>query len=486
VKHSYVFGRRSSLALVLAVSATACMADEPDTTIINNNGSTGAETTPTSAYVRVVHASPDAPDVDVWAAGVDQPVITGLHYGDTSDYLELPPGSYNIQLRAAGSSASDPIAYETGPIDLAAGRITAVAAGLLGSTESASRFRVLTFAEGFGPAGTGSAVARVVHASPDAPTVAIDLHDDDAGSPEVSSLDRFAATDAAGIVLTSGEKLQIGIVAGGKRLTAFTTPELPEGADLFVIATGLAAESAKAENGFTLLAVGPDGTIGFVKQNPLVYALHAGPNAPAVDVRAGEAQLISNLAFGNLAGPLQVPPGDYTLDFYAAGSNGSPAASAATGMLEPGESYLTIATGLLGSGTNPFQLVSLAEGFDATNPDDTRLRVVHGSPDAPAVDVGILNAEHVVNPVLVPGVAFGGASDAAGLPAGIGTLPVGVAPAGQPATVVASFHVSTLAGQRAFAIAAGALDPMNGQSFRLLVVDTSTSPWSAGTIFPQP
>jgi hypothetical protein len=51
---------------------------------------------------------------------------------------------------------------------------------------------------------------------------------------------------------------------------------------------------------------------------------------------------------------------------------------------------------------------------------------------------------------------------------------------------VASFHVPATAGLRAFAIAAGALDPTQGQSFRLLAVDTATSPWTVGTVNPQP
>ena len=83
---------------------------------------------------------------------------------------------------------------------------------------------------------------------------------------------------------------------------------------------------------------------------------------------------------------------------------------------------------------------------------------------------------------------FGDASDEAGMSGGLGTLPIGVTPAGQTSTVVASFHVPVSAGNRAFAIAAGALAPSSHevQSFRLLAVDTGTSPWSVATVLPQP
>lgn len=457
----------------------------------DGEGGEGAAPPQGMAMVRVVHGASDAPAVDIYAEGIDVPVIWDLAFGDTSNYLELPPGTYNLQIKAAPSLPEDDVVYETGPIDIEEGdKITTIAAGLLGSTEVADKFRVLAFDESFGPAGSGNAIVRMVHAGADAPSVGIDLHDDDPTSPEITGLDRFTASDAAGVPLTAGEALQIGIAANGQKVTAFTTPELPEGGQLFVIATGLTGKLAREGDGFSLLAVGPDGTVGFIRQNPVVYALHASPDAPTVDVFAGDAELIDGLSFGQLASPLQLPPGNYDLSFYGntVGSErpASPsAADAATGTLEPGERYLTVATGLLGGGTNGFQLASYAEGFELSG-DDPRLRLVHSSPDAPAVDIGVLNVENVVNPVLVSDVSFPAASAAPGLSPGLGTIPLGVTPAGENDTVVASFHVTTALGLRAFGLAAGALDQQNGQSFRLLVVDTAVSPWSVATVHPQP
>jgi hypothetical protein len=51
--------------------------------------------------------------------------------------------------------------------------------------------------------------------------------------------------------------------------------------------------------------------------------------------------------------------------------------------------------------------------------------------------------------------------------------------------VAASFHVTTAPGLRAFAVASGSFTG-KGQTLRLLVVDTATSPWSVSTIHPQP
>jgi hypothetical protein len=485
--------RTSSIASVfLALAACTDGAATSD----GGGGSASSSSTGVAsetASLRVVHASPDAPAVDVYAKGVDAPLVTNLAYGDASAYLSLPPGTYDLELRAAPSSPSDPIAYDTGPVTLKADeKITAVAAGLLGSTSDSDKFRVLPLEEGFGIAGSHNAIVRVVHAGADAPSVGIDLDDDDAAAPEITGLDRFADSGASGVPITAGAARQIGITAGGAKVTAFTTPELPEGGQLFVIATGLLSSSPRATDGFDLLAVGPDGAIGFIKQNPVVFALHAGADAPSVDVFAGETELVDGISFGEIGGALQVPPGTYTLDFFphAPGSarpSDPPAASASTGALEAGERYLAAATGLLAA-TDPsekFRLVAAADGFGDAPDGEALLRVVHASADAPAVDVGVLNAEKKVSPVLVSNLSFGESSASDGFSITPGTTPIGVAPAGSP-DPVASFHVSAVAGVRGFAVAAGTLDPVKGQSFRLLVVDTEAMPWTVATVDPQP
>ncbi|HZI13005.1 MAG TPA: DUF4397 domain-containing protein, partial [Myxococcus sp.] len=43
-----------------------------------------------SARLRVIHASPDAPAVDLYAAGGTTPLATNVTYGTTTPYLTLP------------------------------------------------------------------------------------------------------------------------------------------------------------------------------------------------------------------------------------------------------------------------------------------------------------------------------------------------------------------------------------------------------------
>jgi hypothetical protein len=456
---------------------------------VDENGSSSfiAQNGPDAGSVRLraVHASPDAPSVDVYVEGLANPIITALTYGDASLYFPVDPGTYNVQLRAHPSTDADPIAYETGPVELAANQtVTAVASGFLSSDDPADEFRILPLIEDFG-AGTG-ALVRIVHAGPDAPSVDIDVGDD--GASEIEDLARFADTGMTGIGLPAGESLQIAIrEAGGDRVTAFTTPALPSD-ELFVIATGSLVEPARAEDGFSLLVVGPEGSLGFLKQNPVVYALHGSPDAPPVDIYAGETLLVENIAFGELSAAVQVPPADfYVLDFYPTGTApGAPTASFQTPALAAGSGYLAVAAGELApeDTDEEFTLLAFEELFETT--DVSRVRAVHASGDAPPVDIGSVDsATGDLSVVVFENLAFGEASADVGAELPVGDLTLGVAPTGN-ATPAATFDVTTTAGLQTFAVAIGSLAPDAGDaSFRLILVVASANPWIGAEVLPN-
>jgi hypothetical protein len=109
------------------------------------------------AFVRVVHASPDAPNVDVWVDG--ETVLTDVPFTAVSEYLPLSAGTYNIQVTATGST--DPVI--DADLTLEAGTSYTVAAtGLLADIAPV----VLT--DDRAPA-NAQAKLRVFHASPSAP-----------------------------------------------------------------------------------------------------------------------------------------------------------------------------------------------------------------------------------------------------------------------------------------------------------------------------
>ncbi len=117
--------------------------------------------------IRVVHASPDAPNVDIYVDG--QIALENLPFGDYSDYVSLPAGQHNVSVFLAGTQTKVLDASPT----LGAGQdYTAIAAGFAGRTPG---LRVLLLADTPGNPNDGATRVRVVHASPTAPAVDVFL-----------------------------------------------------------------------------------------------------------------------------------------------------------------------------------------------------------------------------------------------------------------------------------------------------------------------
>ena len=82
------------------------------------------------ARVRVVHASPDAPAVDVYADGAK--VLTNVAFKGSSDYLSVPAGPHNFKVFATGANPATGTAVINADATLEAGKdYTVVAIGKL-------------------------------------------------------------------------------------------------------------------------------------------------------------------------------------------------------------------------------------------------------------------------------------------------------------------------------------------------------------------
>jgi len=123
------------------------------------------------AGLRVAHASPDAPAVDVLVNG--SVAVAGLEFGTVTDYLELEAGEYDIDVNVAGTETT---VFGAEDVELAAEDYTAVALGEVSSDDT--EFTVSLFEDTNGAnVGNDEARVRAVHASPDAPAVDVTVND---------------------------------------------------------------------------------------------------------------------------------------------------------------------------------------------------------------------------------------------------------------------------------------------------------------------
>ncbi|MCC6705817.1 MAG: DUF4397 domain-containing protein [Thermomicrobiales bacterium] len=152
-----------------------------------------------------------------------------------------------------------------------------------------------------------------------------------------------------------------------------------------------------------------------------INVIHASPDAPAVDVYLDGALALEGLEFGAFSGWVAVPAGEHHVQVTAAGSAADDAVIDAQVELEADAAYHVAATGLLAEITPAIYQVNLSD-FDAMADPMARVRVIHTSPDAPAVDIALKGGD-----VLISELAFPDASDALEVPAGSYDLEVRVA-----------------------------------------------------------
>jgi hypothetical protein len=176
--------------------------------------------------------------------------------------------------------------------------------------------------------------------------------------------------------------------------------------------------------------------VGAQSANAMVRVAHASPDAPAVDVYVGGNRVLSNVPFGAVSAYLSLPTGKYAIKVLPAG-----AAATDKGVIEAevsvegGKAYTIAAMGKVA------QIGPVVLGDNLANPaaGKAKVRLVHASPDAPAVDVAVKGG-----PVLFRNVAFKAASDY--LEVDAGSYDLEVRPAGTTTVALAVPGVKLEAG----------------------------------------
>lgn len=367
------------------------------------------------ATIRVIHASPDAPAVDVLLDG--QPLLENVKADSASDYLAITPEAHRIQIVPAGQTADSALVDEE--IDAAPGAAYIVGVyGRLNELQGAIIDVDLSEIE------PGNARVRLINFSPDAG--AVDLAET-GGDSWFDDVELGEVTDYRDV--TPG-----GISAdlrGDEDRVLQTVPELgfAEARAYDVVVLGqLADDSLTIVNLAT--RVSPPCTevldIAGSPEDSCVRLVHAAPDAPAVDAYINDAQVAADLSFGTATEYATVPSGGGRgVRVVAAGGDTEESVLDASFDLDPGQAYEILVEGGgtdLSFAITGVDLRPVAEG-------QARLRVVHASPDAGAVNVGVEGDE--TN--LFDGIDFGNATDYVILDAG--DYPIEVRPGDDDMTV---------------------------------------------------
>lgn len=168
---------------------------------------------------------------------------------------------------------------------------------------------------------------------------------------------------------------------------------------------GISAEDATPAAGTPcteLLGIGKAG-------DACVNILHLSPDGPAVDIWVNDAKAVEDLAFGKTTGYVALPAGDHNVKVTPHGEGADKAVIDADVTLVAGEAYEVAAVGKVAEIKPAIFPVDLAA---LESMDEAAIRVIHTSPDAPAVDIAVKGGD-----VLIEDLAFPDSSDYLMVPA---------------------------------------------------------------------
>jgi len=293
-----------------------------------------------SAFLRVAHASPDAPAVNVSLDG--ETVLTNVSFGTISDYLNVPAGEYPVTITQAGEPGRT--IYE-GSVSLAPRTTSTIAASGVLTFGSAQAFEPTAFTDdAYRPSADESAI-RIAHLSPDAGAVdVVAVPADDATTPTGTATE-MPGTDTA---------------APGTETAAPGTETAMPGTDTAAPGTDTAAPGTEtAMPGTDTAAPGTDTAApGTETAMPGTETAMPGTDAAMPGTETGTASstdaggsgesvvLADNVTFRNASDYVNVPAGDYTVEIRAeAEDNQGPVVATVDVSLEGGNAYTAMAVG---------------------------------------------------------------------------------------------------------------------------------------------
>ena len=358
------------------------------------------------ASVRVLHASPDAPNVDVLVD--DQVVLSNVSYKQASEFLSVFAGTRNIKVNAAGTSTT----VIDANLNLAFQSFTTVIA-----TNFLDQIEPLVLSDENTPPSGNILKIRVVHSAPSAPPVDVYVTapgaDINAATPTLSDVAFLGFSDFLEI---PEDDYQIRVTAAGSKDPVFDSGTVTlEAGSIF---TAVAVDATSGESPISLVVLTNDPTTPFFEiddKSPALRVLHGSPDAPNVDVLVDDEIVLANVPYKTASEFLLVASGSRNIKVNAAGTLTTVIDADFDVVLN---SFTTIiATDFLAQ-IEP--LVLPDENTPPADPGSLKVRVVHGSPSAPTVDVYVTapNADINTETPTLPNVPFKGFSDYTEIPEG--------------------------------------------------------------------
>lgn len=333
---------------------------------------------PNKTHVRVIHASADAPKVNLWVDGAV--AASNLDYQQTTGFLELDADTYNIAVEGVIPGGN---ATVIGPVDLtfdANTRYDVLA------VNSVANIEPLLLSD-MGKLANGNNVrVRVAHLAAAAPEVRVHVTAPGAALSDATVLGSFEFKETLGPVEVPAGTYQIRVTLPDNTVVFDSgSVALSSGKDLLI---GAVPNVGTGSSPIQLIVV--DGSNVAVLSDAAAGAnirvVHASADAPAVDILAndGATPAVANLAFPLFTDYLNLPAATYNFKVVPTGVT-TPVVINADVPLANSTEYTLLAVGALAD-IEPLLLTDNNRKV-AT---EAKVRLVHGSSLAGAVDIYVV------------------------------------------------------------------------------------------------
>jgi hypothetical protein len=289
------------------------------------------------AKIRFLHASPDAPAVDIKLNnGSGAAVFSNASFKDITNYIEVDAGSYTFVVTPTGST-NEVIVFD--PISVSNGMVyTVIAHGTLDNTDMYP-FATRVFIDNdmgnqYADLMAATASVNVTHASPDAPGV--DL-----------LIDGIVINSAALTFPNSTGYLDVNAGTRNIKVNASGTSSSVIMADLTLAANqDYSIFATDILNNISPLVIEDDLTAPSAGKAHVRF-IHLSPDAPAVDITLTDGTVVfPNAAFQDYTAFTPLDAGSYDLQVRAAGTS-NVVLNLPTITVNDGMIYTVFAKGLL-------------------------------------------------------------------------------------------------------------------------------------------
>lgn len=368
------------LTLLMFVLASGC--SDSENGVPQNIASVGEGT----AQVRVIHASADAPTVNVLADGELLGFLVGVDYQQASENFTVPSGNtYEFSLQANTTAGSIEV-LRTNLNTLAGFLYDVVAVGSVAD----NTLELLTLSRLNDDLAVGNVRARVVHGAEYAPMLDVYITAVDADLISAQANTTLNYKDSSGAIELVGGEYQIRLTLAGSVDVIFDSGPviLPANAELVVLAT----QNVSAGKALVSLVVadGTGSTVILDKNTPVsIRVVHGVADAPAIDVIANNLfEIVGDVNFLSVTDYMDIATDsagtEYLFDVTVAGDNTAVVIDDAAVSFESGQRYTAIAHNMLSN--IDLDVVVDTPRRVATN---AKIRLFHASSITEDVDIYI-------------------------------------------------------------------------------------------------